>query len=361
MSAAHTDRNLLAVTDAGYADAMGRHRLPVLGPPSTGRVSSAHAFLLAALALSTGAALLAGWAPLNVSIIAVFLFAGPHNWMEARYFLARLPGRWGRLRGYFLLGFGGVLVLTASFAALPWLADRLEWSDGTRTAVTAGWNIGLIAWIMVLVQMRSRTNPRRDWAWTLPAACALICVGWLWPAYVGLGLIYLHPLMALWLLDRELLRRRPEWSRAYRACLACLLLFLGMLWLRLADAPDLPGKDLLTVRIAQHAGADLLTGISTHLLVATHTFLEMLHYGVWLVAMPLVGMQAAPWKVGDVPLARRTPAWRAGVLGLLIGGGVAAVALWVGFFTNYTATRDVYFTVALLHVLAEVPFLLRSL
>ena len=50
------------------------------------------------LALACAAALLAGWLPLGFSIVTVFLFAGPHNWIEARYFLTRLPARWGRLR-----------------------------------------------------------------------------------------------------------------------------------------------------------------------------------------------------------------------------------------------------------------------
>jgi hypothetical protein len=35
------------------------------------------------------------------------------------------------------------------------------------------------------------------------------------------------------------------------------------------------------------------------------------------------------------------------------------VVLWVCFGLDYSTTRDIYFTVAMLHVLAEVPFLLR--
>jgi hypothetical protein len=35
--------------------------------------------------------------------------------------------------------------------------------------------------------------------------------------------------------------------------------------------------------------------------------------------------------------------------------------LWGAFLADYPLTRDVYFTVATLHVLAEVPFLLRLL
>ena len=40
---------------------------------------------------------------------------------------------------------------------------------------------------------------------------------------------------------------------------------------------------------------------------------------------------------------------------------IVVLLLWGCFLANYPLTRDVYFTVALLHVLAEVPFLLRIL
>jgi hypothetical protein len=42
--------------------------------------------------------------------------------------------------------------------------------------------------------------------------------------------------------------------------------------------------------------------------------------------------------------------------------GLFAVAiLWLGFSMDYSTTRDIYFTVAIAHVLAEVPFLLKML
>jgi hypothetical protein len=140
-----------------------------------------------------------------------------------------------------------------------------------------------------------------------------------------------------------------------------LPVFLGLLWWRLADAPPLPGDDALSRRIAQHAGAGLLEGVSSHLLVATHTFLEMLHYGIWVVAIPLVALRTAPWNLRAVPLARRSHAWRRAILAFLALGLVVVLLLWGFFLADYPATRDVYFTVALLHVLAEVPFLLRAL
>ncbi|HEY1375478.1 MAG TPA: hypothetical protein VGF55_01730 [Gemmataceae bacterium] len=332
---------------------------PVGRHPTAG--GAAGAILPAAVAVAVGSALLAGWAPVRFSIVTVFLFAGPHNWLEARYFLTRLPARWGRLRPFFVTGIGGALALAAAYAALPWLADRAGWGPDGRSVAAAAWATALIGWVAALVQMRSRTNPRRDWSWTLPVAVALVGFGWLRPAYVFLGLIYLHPFIALWLLDRELRRSKPHWLGPYRRCLACLPVLLAVLWWQLAATPDLLGDDGLTARITGHAGAGVLPGVSTHVLVATHAFLEMLHYGVWVLAIPLAGLRAAPWALGDVPLARRAPSWRVGVAAVLVGGAAVVLALWAGFAADYVVTRDVYFTVALVHVLAEAPFLIRSL
>src|SRR5947209_19523923 len=97
--------------------------------PASSGVRAGLPFMLAALAVAAASAFLAGWLPLGFSIVTVFLFAGPHNWLELRYFLTRLPARWGRLRPFFLTAFAGVVGLAAAFAALPGLAERLDW-DG---------------------------------------------------------------------------------------------------------------------------------------------------------------------------------------------------------------------------------------
>jgi hypothetical protein len=345
-------------------------------------------FAAVALTVATAAALLAGWAPLGFSIITVFLFAGPHNWLEARYFLSRLPARWGRLTPFFVLAFGGIVVLTAVFGTLVILAQGRWFDSAGIDHVFALWNTALLLWIATLAWMRSRTNPRRDWGWVWPVCLVLIAVAWLAPSGMSLAWVYLHPLMAFWLLDRELGRSRPEWRRPFRLCLLCLPIFLGVLWWRLANAASLPtaadpnqavtlrerlsclgcadaqvreNAGVLNEEITRHAGADILSGINSHLLVATHTFLEMLHYGVWVVAMPLIGLRAAPWRLSNVPMARRSPVWQWGVAAFLMFGLLIVLALWGFFLADYPTTRTVYFTIALLHVLAEVPFLLRAL
>lgn len=323
--------------------------------------ASAAGFILAGLLVACVAALLAGWMPLRFSIVTVFLFAGPHNWLEARYFLTRLPARWGKLGTYFTLSFTGILLLTAGFCALLYAAEAGLMSEEVWLPSYACLHTLLILWIATLAHLRSRVNPRREWGWVWPVAFLAIAAAWMAPTYWGLGLVYLHPLLAFWMLDRELKRSRPHWRPGLHFLLGCLPLFLGLIWWRLADAPPLPTSRSLDARITDHAGANILPMLSSHLLVATHTFLEMLHYGVWIVAIPLIGLRSAPWRLEGVPLAWRGVAWRRG-LAVFLGMGVfVMVVLWTGFLVDYPTTRTIYFAVAMLHVLAEFPFLLRAL
>jgi hypothetical protein len=113
-------------------------------------------------------------------------------------------------------------------------------------------------------------------------------------------------------------------------------------------------------RITQHSGAELLPKVSSHMLVSVHLFLEMLHYGVWIVALPLIA-GAKLWDVKTVPIARHPRGFPRTVAALLVFAVVAVAGLWLGFSIDYATTRDVYFTIAIAHVLAEAPFLLRML
>src|SRR6476660_8695836 len=79
----------------------------------TGVSARAFAGLIVAAALISAA--LASWLPLQVSIVTVFLFAGPHNWFELRYFLMRLPVRFGKSRNFFVAAFAGIALLTAGY------------------------------------------------------------------------------------------------------------------------------------------------------------------------------------------------------------------------------------------------------
>jgi len=129
----------------------------------------------------------------------------------------------------------------------------------------------------------------------------------------------------------------------------------------LAREPNLSEDTNLFWRITQHAGSQILPGISSHLLVATHVFLETIHYAVWIVLIPLVDFRAIPWKVGEIPLFANRNGFPKIVLACLAASGLIVLALWWGFAVDYTTTRDVYFAFAMAHVLAEFPFLVKML
>jgi hypothetical protein len=316
------------------------------------------AILVASTCLS---AVLASWLPLQVSIVTVFLFAGPHNWFELRYFLMRLPARFGHSRNFFAVAFAGIFMLTVAYLAMPALYYANLWSGANWPDAIAAWNTLLLLWLGALVIMRGKQNSRRDWFWALPIAFMLCALNWLAPQLFSLAIVYLHPLVALWFLDRHLRRTRPEWLRAYHRCLILLpLLIAGMLW-QLGRTSSLQDDNGLFWRITQHAGADILPSVSSHMLVSLHVFLEMLHYGVWIIALPLIGATGAVWKIRTIPLARRRGGFPKLIAGLLIFSLFVVALLWFGFSVNYPAMRDVYFAVAIAHVLAEAPFLLRMI
>src|SRR6185369_2615217 len=234
--------------------------------------------LVGALFVVSLLAAVVSWLPLQVSIVTVFLFAGPHNWFELRYFLMRLPVRFGNSRNFFLTAFAGLGVLTLTYVSLPFIYNAALWSDDAWSVIIASWNTAFLFWLVLLVRLRSRQKRWANCTWTIPVALVLCSLNWLGPDLFSLAIVYVHPLIALWFLDRHLCRTRPTWSRAYRRCLWLLpLVLIVMLW-QLSRTAPLADSNGLFWRITQHSGAELLPQVSSHMLVSVHLFLEMLHY-----------------------------------------------------------------------------------
>src|SRR5918998_6136850 len=125
-------------------------------PAARGRLSLAPRFGVPFLGFCLLAAALVSRWPLQLSVATVFLFAGPHNWMEFRYFLARMPARWGRSRAFFTVGLGGTLLLTAAYVALYWLGQAWYLSDAAWGAGVSLWGTALLAWGCALVWLHRR-------------------------------------------------------------------------------------------------------------------------------------------------------------------------------------------------------------
>ncbi|MBV9214562.1 MAG: hypothetical protein JO053_00155 [Acidobacteria bacterium] len=324
-------------------------------------LTSGHLLLGGFLAACAIGATVIGAFPLQLSIATIFLFAGIHNFMEFRYFAARMPVRWGRSKLYYTAGIGGVAVLTAGYLTLYFANDNWLWGVDSWATGTSVWDTCFVIWLAAIFYLRGRQRPKSDWSWAFPVAFGLAALAWIVPQYWSLALVYIHPFIAMWFLDRQIRRTRPEWLRAYHWCLASIPVFLLGIWAALAGQPNLPEDTTLFWRITQHAGSDILPAISSRLLVATHVFLESIHYFVWILLIPLVDWKAIPWKLERVPLFVNKGGFPRLVIGAMAVSLLLVIVLWLGFAADYTRTRDLYFAFAIGHVLAEFPFLIKML
>ncbi|REJ75610.1 MAG: hypothetical protein DWQ47_09065 [Acidobacteria bacterium] len=297
--------------------------------------------------------------PLQASILTIFLFAGVHNFMEFRYFLAKMPLVWGRSAVYYSVAITGTVFLTVGYLYLYFFGGNWLWSIVSWQTSVSAWNSMFVLWVGILFWLRARQKQRADGMPAMAIAFFAAGLAWFVPAYWSLALVYVHPLIAFWFLERQIRRSRREWLRAYHLFLATITLFIIGLWAALASRPDLSNETALFWRIIQHAGGGILAGVSTHFLVATHVFLETLHYAAWIVLIPLVDRRAIPWRFSSIPLFANKRGYPKMVAFGVAVSALLVVILWAGFSIDYATTRDIYFAFAIAHVLAEFPFLIK--
>lgn len=294
--------------------------------------------------------------PIEVSIAAVFLFAGPHNWIEARLLLDRMPSRWGKYRLYYTVSLLGSVSLAATAVVIALSSQGYLVGLTVPYFIMSCWHTTLIAWIVGLVLLRSQEQPARDWKSAIPIGLLITAGAWLWPAQFSLALVYLHPLAAWAFAYPEVVRKHPKWLGAYWQSVCAVA--ISVLLLLIIPVENQMSDGTVASQIVQHAGASLIPAIGGRALVAIHAYLEILHYIIWLVAMPALTLRAPLWTLKSAPLTRTS--WgRKTVPAVLLTGVFAVVVLWIAFSLNYSVTRELYFTLAITHVLAEIPFLIR--
>ncbi len=323
--------------------------------------ASAQIFALSFVVFCALTATLIGSFPLAASIVTIFLFAGVHNFFEFRYFAARMPLRWGKSRLFYAVGIGGVLVLTSAYLTIYFVNGNWFWSANNWQILVSVWNTAFVLWIGTLFYIRGRQKPNTDWTIAFAVAFLFAGLAWLVPNYWSLSLVYLHPFVAIYFLERQIRRTKKEWLKSYHFCLLTIPFFIAILYVAFANLPNLAEENSLFSRIAQHSGSGILSNISSHFLVATHVFLETIHYTVWILLIPLVDKRAIPWKLNEIPLFANREGFPKLVAIALIAGLTIVFALWLGFSLDYETTRDVYFAFAIAHVLAEMPFLVKML
>lgn len=309
---------------------------------------------VAALALAAAlAGVLVATVPIQVAMVSVLAFAGPHNLLELRYLLGRLPSRLTVFSRYFVVAGAGIAILAGSSIAMSWLGQ----DGGLPPAVGPLWHTALIGWIASLALLKRLERPGRSVDLILPISLAAASLAWWAPARFGMAIVFAHPLLALWFLDRELRGRHRRFRPAFHRALLVIPAAVALIWwvVPAPAAAESPVRDLMV----RQTGAWLFGSAASDRLLATHAFLELLHYGVWIGLIPALAIRGPLLNPGGVPVARRGPARRTVAV---VAVGVAAavtVALWIGFGLDYVATRELYFTVAIVHVLAEVPALIR--
>jgi hypothetical protein len=279
--------------------------------------------------------------PYLAAAISVGFLAGPHNWMEVRYLLSRLPNRAGKLKTYFLTSAIGTGMLGISSVLLPWY-----WSPLTLRL----WNLALIGWVVILASLRRSENPRRAWPWLEPCALTVAGIMWLYPQAFTLLLVFGHPLLALFILDKELTAFRRKEQTIYRQALLAVPVGLLFLLIGLSHQNLFVSTDLVSF---------FTLADQTPVFLATHTYLELLHYAVWIGALPVLAKVTRRERLATFPLLKKSESRQKWARCVLILGLVITGVLWWGFAQDYELTRELYFRIAVFHVLIEFPFLVR--
>lgn len=288
-------------------------------------------FLLVAAALLAALAL---WAPFTIAVYGVMLLGPLHVLLAVRYLGGRVAGAVPASTGWLLVVFVALMSLVRAVATVaPHLGHQLELVGGMALAGFA-----------LTLGLRGRI---RFLAWVPVALVAIVSFAEL-PWYWHL-LTHAHnvvPLIFLW-----------DWTRGRAAGQRLAFVGTNLVWLVGVPAVILSGladpllshaqpgsvahlvdPDLLIASVAP-PGADATLGLR---FLATFTFLQAMHYLLWMVFFQTFGRAEA----------RRFPltGWRFWTL-----AAVLSALVWAAYASGYYNGRAAYGVLGAFNVYLEQP------
>jgi hypothetical protein len=323
------------------------------------------AFFLALFTLIVGSACLAGYAPIAFTLITVAVFGAPHNFSEFRYFLSKLPSRLASLKKFFIAAFSGTIILFSIELALMYAGKTHGIAHYYRSGGWAIWNESILVWLIALAHFRYRFDRSKSIEFTRssgPAFGMATVANLMSPALFTYGLTYLHPMLSLWIFERELRRSNKQLLPVYHKILLLVPLAVAGLCIALWNSPTDSAFGFTLNSFVDTARNTTTTTTTTgqvpvKLLLAIFAFLQMVHYGIWCFGMPILTEGWKKWRLDSIAILRDRTQLRAPLFLASIGGVLIVAAFWLSFVTNYEITNEVYLTLTTFHVLAEIPFM----
>lgn len=300
---------------------------------------------------------LAGCTPLWFSVTIALIFGAPHNWVELRYFISRLPSNFGPCRAFFITAFTGALTIATTQAFVMFAIHKLPLSLEQAKGILLIWNECIILWTLALFFTRYQKIDRSAFILGPTVALATTLANILSPSMFTAAIAYAHPIIGICIMEREIRRTRKSWLKPFHKCLLAVPLAVGLLYLTLQGVASDKIYSETLVKVSGNTAYHLLPEISPAVLLAGYAFLQMIHYGLWIFIMPLVTKSWRRWKTENLPIARDRKQLRPFINLALFVGVLAIVGFWTGFYFNRSTTMEIYVTISALHIVAELPLL----
>lgn len=294
------------------------------------------ALLLGAHAIA--ALVLSVFAPTLLLLAGPLLLGVPHLVADVRYLILR-PALGSNARSVLLAGSGLLLLLRVAQSLGLAQVDRAE-------LVVAG------GWLLATSALGACRQTWRRAGLAAAAALLLLCVGWLWPRSLRIGLAHGHNLLALalWVFAFARRRRLATALTLGFVTVGALLLATPLAWfgfnaglrecfgLHALQAADTLAPGVHSVRLA--------LGV-----VASFAFLQSMHYAVWLHAVPQEetrGNATLSFRMSARQLRRELGAWGLAGAALLVIA-VPVAALW----GSALGVKDLYLSLSSFHAYLE--------